>query len=329
MKGRLTLIALALCFVQSLPIGSQPAAGPEIVKEIQAMEMKFFVHDFSKESLNYRVARLEKFTFGQPSPGPMSQRIKRLEGVIDLHKALVPQTVSADNSLASRPAPAKFVPADIEPAARAKYPHVTTLESQILGQTFENDPLNERLVRLEMKAFGKQSDSLDLAVRTDALEDHIERKMYIAHHRQQRPTVSDESIVPEFSSASSTSSAAGMSNGNLPDYSKIAGFGSPVNATRMPTFSDLQIFMDAPPDAHARMLTRVAWCEQHLFGHTFPQLHLPQRLHQLNAKLNPAKHDVSDVALMDSLDGLVREVVMIQHPPLVSTQPGPQATQSQ
>lgn len=63
------------------------------------------------------------------------------------------------------------------------------------------------------------------------------------------------------------------------------------------------------------MLTRIAWCEQHVFGKTFPQLHLTARLHQLNAELFPNDRE-SDFQLMDRLDVIVREVVMQQHPPI-------------
>jgi hypothetical protein len=72
---------------------------------------------------------------------------------------------------------------------------------------------------------------------------------------------------------------------------------------------------DAPPNRNARMLTRVAWCEQHVFGQTFPQLHLPARLHHLAAELLPNEHP-NDLELMDRLDLMVREVVMQQHPPI-------------
>jgi hypothetical protein len=89
----------------------------------------------------------------------------------------------------------------------------------------------------------------------------------------------------------------------------------PESLSMLQQSHDPAVFGDMPPDHHARMLTRVSWCEQHVFGHTFPELHLPQRLHQLSAELLPNQH-LSDLELMDHLDLIVREVVMREHPPI-------------
>jgi len=68
------------------------------------------------------------------------------------------------------------------------------------------------------------------------------------------------------------------------------------------------------PTTHERTLSRVAWCEMQLFGKSYPQLHLLQRLHQLNADLFPNDKE-KDIQLMDRIDIIVREVVLRKHPP--------------
>ncbi len=68
---------------------------------------------------------------------------------------------------------------------------------------------------------------------------------------------------------------------------------------------DPVIYEKAPPPDNAKLLTKVAWCEVQVFGHTFPTLHLPQRLAQLNSEMNfaPGK---TGIALMDSTASMIK-----------------------
>ncbi|HEY9733007.1 MAG TPA: hypothetical protein V6C89_13905 [Drouetiella sp.] len=66
------------------------------------------------------------------------------------------------------------------------YPHVTSLEKDILGATYVGQPLTARIVRMETKAFGAPSKSADLGERTDNLELFAEQKLH------KKPFLSDE-----------------------------------------------------------------------------------------------------------------------------------------
>jgi|AGTN01.1.fsa_nt_gi hypothetical protein len=70
---------------------------------------------------------------------------------------------------------------------------------------------------------------------------------------------------------------------------------------------DPVVHASTPPPATAKMLTKVAWCEMKLFGHTSPEMHLPERLQQLNDTLNykPGKRGI---ALMDDVNAMVSAV---------------------
>jgi len=85
-------------------------------------------------------------------------------------------------------------------------------------------------------------------------------------------------------------------------------------APKAPPPEDPTASLPTPPPEGARLLSRVAWCEMHLFNKTYPDMHLLQRLHQLNAQLNPTDKE-KDIQLMDHVDTIVKEVVMRQHPP--------------
>jgi hypothetical protein len=70
------------------------------------------------------------------------------------------------------------------------------------------------------------------------------------------------------------------------------------------TQEDPQVFDTNPPPGNAKFLTKVGWCEIQVFGHTFPTMHLPQRLGQLNAETNfaPGK---SGIDLMDETASMI------------------------
>ena len=70
---------------------------------------------------------------------------------------------------------------------------------------------------------------------------------------------------------------------------------------------DPAIYAPIPPPPGAKILTRVAWCEVQVFGQTHPELHLPERLGQLNRQINfaPSK---SDLELMDDVPALIKAV---------------------
>jgi hypothetical protein len=270
MKLRVAIAALALCLVQALPGGTYGTiATPESDKQLQAMETKFFEHDFSKEAEEYRLQRLEKFAFGQTGEGNVDVRLKKLVQVINLHPNLV------------QPKPQQTVAA-APPAARPQYSR-----------------------SLDDNAAQSEHDKMKW------VEDYRPKQAY------QEPM---QSVVPASQRMSEDDSdldavEAGLAEKSTPFMPKQP----PAISTNFPQVAqslDPAVLAAAPPDHHARMLTRVAWCEEQIFHRTFPELHLPARLHQLNAEVFPTDHSRSDLDLMDRLDLIVREVVMQQHPPI-------------
>ena len=67
------------------------------------------------------------------------------------------------------------------------------------------------------------------------------------------------------------------------------------------------------PTKDERTLSRIAWCEQQIFGHAFPEMHLLKRLHNLNQELFPQDKE-QDIQLMDHIDTIVKEVVLRKQP---------------
>jgi hypothetical protein len=56
----------------------------------------------------------------------------------------------------------------------ADYPRITQLEQQMFSKTYVNEPVKQRLERLEQKAFGAVASTDDLEARTDALASYAQ-----------------------------------------------------------------------------------------------------------------------------------------------------------
>ena len=241
--------------------------------------------------------------------------------------------------------------ADMQAAVTTtQYPHITNLETEILGQTYISESLNDRLTRMEIKAYGSKSSSQDYSDRTDALENYATKKLH------KRPFVQEQK--QEAASAGGGSSSGGpvatqnkllnFVGNSLLSMAGVGRIGGPVmggnpgmnqgmGGGMMPGFSgvrmrprssqpgqgqaaeqpidqhpeDPSVHDASPPTAEAKMLTKVGWCEVQVFGHTSPNLHLGVRLQQLNKELNFAPGKTA-LELMDSVGGLIKAVVARQ-----------------
>ncbi|MBX9668662.1 MAG: hypothetical protein K2X93_13635 [Candidatus Obscuribacterales bacterium] len=73
------------------------------------------------------------------------------------------------------------------------------------------------------------------------------------------------------------------------------------------------VFEKEAPPATAKLLTKVGWCEMQVWNRTFPSMHLPQRLAQLNEEIKfaPGK---TGVALMDCSAAMIEAASRHQAP---------------
>ena len=332
------------------------------MKNLVLLEKKYFEHTFDSDTVENRVERIEQLILGDATKGNPQDRLnKMVSALLADGESLEPANTNpppAANNAGNKPAQNKQVassqngrdltndpyandPAE-DPAAgqTSSYPHVTNLEKDILGQTFDGQPLNARLARLETKAFGTVSSLPDLSQRTDALERYAENKL------KKKPFAGVESpdlAAAEFEAAS----------GNAPSYSRNSagapqqpgqrpGIGSQIprqllqSMLGIPTFGpgpqqrtqntayesydqpaapqdDPRVFQQEPPASGEQMLVRVGWCEVHTFGHTYPSMHLTQRLRQLNDAVRPGSPKQTNMQLMDDLDKIVA-AVQARHP---------------
>lgn len=144
------LLVICPCCIDAAPAQSIGADTCTMPDSLRPLEIKYFGHPYETGLLD-RTARLERLVYGEEkSDKPLNDRIAMLLRSCGYYPA--------NRAVSSR--------------SCASYPRVTVLEQRLLGYSFENQPLGERLDRLEVKLFGKPSESGDLAARVDNIADH-------------------------------------------------------------------------------------------------------------------------------------------------------------
>ncbi|MBX9686419.1 MAG: hypothetical protein K2X27_06925 [Candidatus Obscuribacterales bacterium] len=333
----LSLTLLAVCTTASSAADLMDATAST---QLRLLEIKYFEHSFDKDPIEDRVERIERLVRGDIGSGSPQDRIKSiastliadgesLSPIADADKAAAASDKSSGKSVQSQGKDRRSNLAyDDERNDSSRngdtneYPHVTVLEQEILGQTHMGEALPARLARMEQKAFGSAfSQNNDYGARTDKLEDYAERVL----HKQAfavNKDIDKEYIIPVSRSSRTSYPAIGLDSGSGPESAFehfFAGSRRSVPNSFVPEENptsnlsqideDPAVFQKDPPPNSSRMITRVGWCEMQVFGHTFSQMHLTQRLRQLYDEVRPAGVKQSDMQLMDDLDPIESAVI--------------------
>jgi hypothetical protein len=186
------LVACALTLSVFTAAAPPVHAAPASSADLERMEQKFFQHSYPKDELSARLERLEKMVFGETKTGSDDARLAKL---VEAIPASSPGENAGGSDTASSGSADDVAAAPRKPPARApkqqptpppsnddtdtadrpapgdeKYPAVTAIEQKVLGRDYPQDPVNQRLARLETKVFGKPSTTTDLSDRVDALK---------------------------------------------------------------------------------------------------------------------------------------------------------------
>jgi hypothetical protein len=320
---------------------------------VTALEKEILGSTFVGQVLSARIVRMETKAFGNASKSTdLGERTDNLEQYAEqkLHKKpfLADEVADSgdDDAMGGQPGSQSQSPTQSRP--QSDYPHVTALETAILGQPAPDQPLEKRLSAMEVKAFGGVSKSVALSDRTDALEKYAEKTLHKKPFLQEEDTETADagpggqakapvgrgkkllsmvgSSLLGMAGVNGMASGAGGGLAGAPGtgIGPMGGFGGPGgfsgirvrkrpaapqedSAADVPTgpVEDPMVRAKDPPPASARLAIRVGWCELNVFGKTYPNMHLAERLTQLNRELNfaPGK---SAIDLMDGVGSLVK-----------------------
>ena len=128
---------------------------------LSRIETDFYGFDYSKDTTQNRINRLEKTVYGQSKSGDINKRIKKLS-----------KDVSAD-VIGQEITPVKDTFLAEESAAEdssVNYPIVDEIEQKLFNTIYRNRDLHTRIVTIEKKLFGKIYDVEDYSTRMDRIK---------------------------------------------------------------------------------------------------------------------------------------------------------------
>lgn len=244
-------------------------------------------------------------------------------------------TAPSNKSSSSYAADSSSSLSDVEAAELKDYPKITALETAILGHTYEKDPISARLSKLETSAFGSPTNILDYSQRTDKLEEYAEKKLHkkvVASSSQmyqvERPTPntqpSNKANMSKAAIAMAANTLLGMTGlgglgmipgaamgmlGNRPGANRPQDTAPPKDDLNLSAAPDTADGGNSDPSllpsADAKLQTKIAWCEQQVYGQTFPNKHLTDRLRLLSQELHVCAGK-SDFELMDDIGVIMK-----------------------
>lgn len=345
-------------------IADASGADADSYPRVTALENAILGKSFVNEDLGARLARMEAKAFGTASTNPdLGARTDALQNYAEqkLHKKLFKvDNTEMDTSADDDGGQSVDMTTD--------YPHVDALEKAILGQAYRDDSLEDRLARMEAKAFGHASTKIDLSERTDALEKFAEKNLGMKPFDNTAEVTNGQAPKAKGGFLNSLEKTvlgmAGYQSGpNGPSFITpgmapygLGGLGMGNNLSTMgvgalgagpgmgtgfsgirvrnkadlpvdqqiamqekdqPRVEDPAVNAPNPPPSSARLIVKVGWCEVQMFSHTFPDMHLTERLQQLNNEVSfdPGKKGTE---LMDHIDALMSAVEKKAHPKVAS-----------
>ncbi len=290
---------------------------------ITSLENLILGQGYPKQELTARLSTLEAKAFGKSSTSKdLSARTDALDQYVQQTLNKNPFQLNASTDADNSPTQNSAAAPDDDD--QPDYPHIDTLEKQILGATYIGQPLADRISRMEVKAYGKASPNPDLSQRTDDLDAYVSNVLHVKSFEQTQERPDDSQPSNPQNSQRKKQIAALVANSLL----GMAGLGfiggvmpqamstqrrddQVVHAPNQVQAEDPLVNQTSMQPANTRMITKVSWCEMQTFGHTSPNLHLIDRLSQLNHELNYAPGQ-SGMDLMDDMDALMTKVAQKQ-----------------
>lgn len=164
-KRCLTLLLIFIFLGCGLRCYSQTQFSPVISK----MEQSLFGIDYSQQSDDARLQRIEKAVYGTTSSSPVDQRVQKLTH--DLAADMLGQEIKPKKDTFAEDSDS--IKENIPKAdSSVNYPIVNSLEQKVLGKENKNIDINQRLANLEQQVFKKTYND-DLNTRVGRLKQAV------------------------------------------------------------------------------------------------------------------------------------------------------------
>ena len=144
------------------PLASESAINTQNA-QISKIENELYGFDYSKDSIEHRLERLEKTIYGKSSNDNINSRLKKLS--TDINADLI--------GLEIEPTEDTFKTNEPIADSTVNYPIVDEIEMKLFNQTYKNRDFHTRIVTIERKLFGKIYDVEDYSTRMDRIKSEV------------------------------------------------------------------------------------------------------------------------------------------------------------
>lgn len=150
-------------------LGGRCEAQSQYSAVITKMEKSLFGVDYSNQSDDARIKRLEETVYGTSSSNPLTQRVDKLSK--DLSVDLIGQEIKPKKDTFAEDED-NYKEAIPKADSNVNYPAVDILEKSVFNKEFKTTDINQRLANLEQNVFKKTYND-DLNSRVDRLKQAI------------------------------------------------------------------------------------------------------------------------------------------------------------
>lgn len=236
---------------------------------ITKIENDIYGFDYSKDSTQNRLSRLEKTIYGKASSGDVSKRVKKLSADISADVIGLEIEPSEDTFREQENALAD---------SSVNYPVVDEIEQKIFNQTYKNRDFHSRIVAIERKLFGKIYDVDDYSTRMDRIKAEV-MPQALAYDKSSNRDYYDDNAID-----SSSLSGLGMSRFKMP-------FGQRNYSRPYANYGDMSGGAATLPP-NPSLNDELAQLEFETFGTEFSNEDTTSRIKRLNS-VNKAKKSTS------------------------------------
>lgn len=182
-----------LTIILFVVFGSDALAQSQFSPVITKMENSIFGIDYSSQSDEMRLKRLEENIYGTTSPKSVEQRVAKLSK--DLSADLMGQEIKPkeDSFAEDESTPAEEIP---KADKNINYPIVNQLENQIFKKEYKSMDINQRLANLEQNVFKKVYND-DLNTRVERLRTSLIPSSFAAPASEEESTFDYDDVLSQ------------------------------------------------------------------------------------------------------------------------------------
>ena len=244
---------------------------------IGKIENVLFGYQYSNETDETRLGRIETTVYGNQNSGSVQNRMNKLKN--DLSADLIGQEITPVEDTFREEMEEDVIAGD----PNIQYPAVDELEMNIFKQSFPKKDIKQRLAALEQKTFGKSYND-DLATRVDRLKAEIRPQSFMQNNIAQSSNTffDDEDVIP----LEKDYHLDRYESPNSFDYDAYNSSHRPIKKANITSVENKILKRTYQNDSMDNRLSRL---ENAMFGTEFPDDTQESRINRISSAYNALK----------------------------------------